>query len=184
MRFPHLLYFHEKKLMCYLLRVITWKFALRKWIIVVWHLVKLSTIFIIPKQVNIPVMHVTINEFSLKVKLSFFVFKGIDHIPVCILYSTMVHVRWKMPLVLNDYSHMSHCVICYVRISPFQNIFLKCQDMADKQRHKLHRKSQLADGLLNPDNLLEVPIQIVELQRERALEDLPEIKQVRLWHHD
>ena len=51
--------------------------------------------------------------------------------------------------------------------------------MADKQRHKLHRESQLADGLLNPDNLLEVPIQIVELQRERALEDLPEIKQVR-----
>ena len=134
-------------------------------------------------------MHVTINEFSSKVKLSFFAFKGIDHISVsyCKFWIYWVGVNTKFTiwqLVLNDYSHMCHCVICYVRISPFQNIFLKCQEIADKQRHKLHRESQLADGLLNPDNLLEVPIQIVELQRERALEDLPEIKQVRLWHHD
>jgi hypothetical protein len=50
--------------------------------------------------------------------------------------------------------------------------------MAEKQRRKLHRESKLTDGLLNPDNLLEVPIQIIELQRERALDDLPEIKQV------
>ncbi|XP_062604053.1 uncharacterized protein LOC134265844 [Saccostrea cucullata] len=61
-------------------------------------------------------------------------------------------------------------------LSCMTNIYLKCKDMAEKQRRQLHRDSKLVDGLLNPDNLLEVPIQIIELQRERVLEDLPEIK--------
>ncbi|XP_048731261.2 uncharacterized protein LOC125648318 [Ostrea edulis] len=62
-------------------------------------------------------------------------------------------------------------------LSCITNIYMKCKDMAEKQRRKLHRESKLTDGLLNPDILLEVPIQIIELQRERALDDLPEIKQ-------
>ncbi|XP_062613139.1 uncharacterized protein LOC134274915 [Saccostrea cucullata] len=61
-------------------------------------------------------------------------------------------------------------------LSCMTNIYLKCKDMAEKQRRQLHRDSKLVGGLLNPDNLLEVPIQIIELQRERVLEDLPEMK--------